>query len=89
MAKPIVKRLKEQLIKGGMPPAKASAVAIKKMQAAGNLKPGTTQMTEKGKKRSEMGAAGRAKDRAAKASCHKTSEYAYNPRTNRATLKEK
>ena len=88
MAKPIHKRLTEQLIRGGMPKPKAAAVAVKKMQEAGNLKPGTTELTAKGKKRSKMGAAGRAKDRAAKASGHKASEYKYNPRTNRARLKK-
>jgi hypothetical protein len=35
-----------------------------------------------------MGAAGRAKDRAAKKSGRKASEYKYNPRNNQATLRE-
>lgn len=84
----ILERLVGQLQAKGMPKAKAYAVATSQMQKAGNLKKGTQTLTAKGAKRQEMGAAGRAKDRAAKASGnHKASEYAYNPRTNRATLK--
>lgn len=88
MAKPILKRLVEQLQRKGMSVGSANAIARKTLQASGNLKKGSDEMTEKGKKRSKMGAAGRAKDRAAKASGHKASEYSYNPRTNRATLKK-
>ena len=88
MAKPVNERLTEQLLRLGMPKAKAYAVATSQMQKAGNLKPGTTQLTAQGKKRSEMGAAGRAKDRAAKESGKSPNAYKYNPRTNRATLKK-
>lgn len=88
MAKPILKRLVEQLRAKGMSAGMANAVAIKQLQKSGNLKKGSTEMTEKGRKRSEMGAAGRAKDRAAQKSGHSASEYKYNPRTNRATLKK-
>lgn len=84
----ILERLKNQLQAKGMPKAKAYAVATKTLQKAGDLKAGSTELTAKGKKRQAMGAAGRAKDRAAKRSGHKTSEYSYNPRTNRATLKK-
>lgn len=45
------------------------------------------KLTSKGKKRQAMGAAGRAKDRAAKASGRSAKAYKYNKRTNRATLK--
>lgn len=89
MAKPILKRLVEQLQKKGMSKSSAYAIAIKTLQDSGSLKKGSTEMTKKGIKRSEMGAAGRAKDRAAKKSGRKPSEYKYNPRTNRATLKKK
>lgn len=44
-------------------------------------------LTAKGRKRDSMTAAERAKDRAAKAQGKKTSQFKYNPKTNRATLK--
>lgn len=88
MPKPITKRLTEQLQAKGMSEEKARAVAYKKMRAAGNVD-SSGKMTKKGKKRSAMGAAGRAKDRAAKASGKKKSQYKYSKRTNRATLKSK
>jgi hypothetical protein len=50
------------------------------MDTKGNL-------TAEGKKREKMGAAGRAKDRAAKYSGRKSSDYKYNAKTNRATVK--
>lgn len=55
------------------------------LQKRGQLSGG--KLTAKGKKRQAMGASGRAKDRAAKASGRKTSEYNYSSKTNRATLK--
>lgn len=86
----ILDRLVSQLKAKGMPEGKAFAVANKTLQKSGNFKPDTQTLTAKGEKRQAMGAAGRAKDRAAKASGnHKAGEYAYNPRTNRATLKDK
>jgi hypothetical protein len=63
------------------------AVATSKLQKSGNLKKGTKTLTEKGKKRSLMGAAGRAKDRASKVSGKPASKYKYSSKTNRATLK--
>jgi hypothetical protein len=83
----ILDRLVKQLEAKGMPESKAFAVANSQLQKSGIFKPGSQQLTAKGKKRQEMGAAGRAKDRAAKAGGHKASEYKYNPKTNRATLK--
>lgn len=85
---PIRQRLVQQLTRKGMIPSKANAIATKTLQKSGSLKPGTTQMTEKGERRTAMGAAGRAKDRAAKAADRQPSDYSYNPRTNRATLKK-
>ena len=87
--KPILQRLVEQLRRKGMSVGMANAVARKKLQQSGNLKKGSDKMTSKGKKRSAMGAAGRAKDRAAKASGRKPSEYKYNARNNTARLKNK
>jgi len=85
----ILKRLVTQLRRNGMSEAEAAATARSRLQAAGILKKGTDELTEYGKKRQAMGAAGRAKDRAAKASGRKASEYVYNPRTNRATLRSR
>jgi len=86
--KPITKRLVEQLKAKGMPEGKAHAVANKKMQAAGNITKSGKE-TKKGKKRTKMGAAGRAKDRAAKSSGKKASDYTYNQMNNTARLKKK
>jgi hypothetical protein len=44
-------------------------------------------LTAEGKKRQDLGAEGRAKDRASKASGHRPSDFKYDPKTNRATLK--
>ena len=84
----ILERLINQLKDKGFGVGAATAIATKQQQKAGNLKKGSHELTKKGKKRQSMGAAGRAKDRAAKSSGHKASEYNYNPRTNRATLDE-
>lgn len=83
----IENRLARQLASKGNKNARGMAIAILKkkgiLDAQGNL-------TAKGKKRNAMGAAGRAKDRASKASGkHKASEYSYNSKTNRATLRKK
>lgn len=85
----ILKRLVTQLQRRGMSPAAANATARKRLQEAGILKKGSDELTEYGKKRQAMGAAGRAKDRAAKQSGKPASSYGYNPRTNRATPKRK
>ena len=91
MAQPIRDRLVGQLLRKGMLAPQANAIATATLQKAGDLKKGSTKMTAKGKQRSQMGADGRAKDRAAKASGsgHKASDYTYSSKTNRATLKNK
>lgn len=83
----ILERLVSQLQAKGMPKNQAYAVATSQLQKAGNLKPGTQDLTPQGKRRQEMGAAGRAKDRAARYSGHGTGDYRYSKKTNRATLK--
>lgn len=85
----ILDRLVTQLRRNGMSAAAANATARKRLQQAGILKKGSEELTEYGKKRQAMGAAGRAKDRAAKRSGRKPSEYKYNAKTNRATLKSR
>ena len=80
-------RLVRQLKAKGMSDAKANATATSVLQKSGNLKKGSTKPTTKGKKRGNMTAAARAKDRAAKKSGKKPSAYKYSSKTNRATLK--
>lgn len=83
----ILDRLVSQLQAKGMPKAKAYAVAVKTLQRSGSFKAGTTELTSKGATRQKMGAAGRAKDRAAKAAGGSPEDYTYNPRTNIAHRK--
>jgi len=80
----ILERLVGQLKKKGMPESSAYAIATKQQQKAGNLKPGSQELTDKGAKRQAMGAAGRAKDRAAKAGGGSPADYSYSKQTNRA-----
>lgn len=84
----ILKRLEGQLEDKGFSAGSAAAIARSTLQKSGSLKKGSQKLTKKGKKRQKMGAAGRAKDRAAKRSGRKASEYKYNPRNNQATLRE-
>lgn len=65
----------------------AHSVAVQTLQDSGSLYRGTEELTAKGKERSLMGAAGRAIDREVQRSGRPASDYKYNPRTNRATLK--
>lgn len=81
---PIVKRLATQLKSNGMPQGEAQAIAISKMQKAGNLKPGTNQATTQGIKRGEMTPSQRAKDRAVKKSGGSAADYKYNANNNTA-----
>lgn len=84
----IIERLTSQLVAQGQSIGSAKAIAISQLRKNGSIKKDGS-LTEKGKKRQALGAAGRAKDRAAKAAGRSPSEYKYNPRTNRATLKKK
>lgn len=81
----LLSRLTRQLAAKGVKGAKGMAAALlhKRGQLSGNGK-----LTAKGKQRQALGAAGRAKDRAAKASGNSASSYKYNPKTNRATIKK-
>lgn len=80
----ILVRLISQLKAKGMSEAKARAMAISQLQKSGNLKKGSTEATAKGIKRGKMTPAARAKDRAAKASGGKPSDYKYNTKNNKA-----
>jgi len=85
MAQPkILKRLVSQLVGNGMSKGQALAVATKKLQDSGNLKKGTTEATKKGIARGNMTPGERAKDRAAKESGGKPSDYKYNAKNNTA-----
>jgi hypothetical protein len=84
----ILERLVQQLQAKGKSKSAAYAIATSTLQKSGSLKKGSQEMTAKGKKRSAMGAAGRAKDRAAKARGGKPSDYTYNQLTNAARKKK-
>lgn len=79
----IVERLVSQLVANGMDKGKAYAVAVSKMKQAGNIDKSGKE-TAKGKKRGDMTPAERAKDRAAKTSGGKPSDYKYNKKNNSA-----
>jgi len=66
--------------------SKSMAVALLKKRGDMNA---SGELTPKGEKRNKMTAAERAKDRAAKAGGKKPNAFKYNPKTNRATLKDK
>jgi hypothetical protein len=87
----ILERLVSQLEAKGKPKSSAFAIATSQLQKHGVLKHGSQELTSKGAQRQAMGAAGRAKDRAAKYSGgkHVANEYGYDSRSNIATLKEK
>lgn len=84
----ILDRLVRQLRAKGKSESAAYAIATKALQKSGNLKPGTQKATAKGKRRGEMTPGERAKDRESKRTGRKKSEYKYNAKTNRATLKK-
>lgn len=79
----LLTRLTNQLRSKGVKGAKNMAAAL--LTKRGQLSGG--KLTSEGKKRQSLGASGRAKDRAAKASGHKASAFNYNPKTNRTRLK--
>ena len=83
----LLDRLVSQLQVKGMPKARAYAVANSTLQKAGDLKKGSEQLTVKGAARQAMGASGRAKSRAAKASGKPAAVFTYSSKTNRATRK--
>lgn len=84
----ILKRLEHQLEAKGMNPGSARAIAVSQLTKAGDLKKGTLKPTAKGISRGNMSPAERAKDRAHKESGRPVSDYTYNSKTNRATLKK-
>lgn len=85
---PLVARLIDQLQAKGMGELKAKDEALMILNKRGHIDD-QGELTAAGRERQAMGSDGRAKDRAAKASegRHKPADYAYDPSTNRATLK--
>lgn len=84
----ILERLKNQLVAKGIPTSNAFAIATSQLQKHGVLKKGSQELTIKGKTRNSMTAAERAKSRAVSySSGHKSSDFSYSSKTNRATLK--
>lgn len=79
-------RLARQLAGRGVANAEGMAIGLLKkrgdMNAAGELTP-------HGKVRQALGAAGRAKDRAAKSSGKPAENFTYDPKTNRAMEKKR
>lgn len=84
----ILDRLVKQLVAKGKSKSSAFAIATSALQKSGNLKKDSQKATPKGKRRGAMTPGQRAKDRASKLSKHKTKDYNYNSKTNRATLKK-
>lgn len=77
-----------QLVKRLSAQVGSKQLAVNLLKQRGDLKADGKTLTEKGQKRNKMTAEERAKDRASKSSGKPTSAYKYNPRTNRATLKD-
>lgn len=65
----------------------AYAIATSALQKSGNLKKGSNKPTKKGKRRGNMSAEARAKDRAVKYGGGKPSDYKYSKKTNRTRKK--
>jgi hypothetical protein len=86
MTSELEKRLTRQLAAQGQKDAAGMAHGL--LVDRGHITPDGT-LTTKGAERDHLGPAGRAKDRASKASgrVHLQREYTYDPKTNRAKLK--
>lgn len=80
----ILDRLVKQLQAKGHDKKSAYAIATSSLQKSGNLKKGSNEATAKGTKRGKMTPAARAKDRAAKKSGGKPSDYKYKASNNTA-----
>jgi len=78
---------KNELVNRLAAQVKSKPLAINILKKRGDLKTDGKTLTANGKKRDNMTAEERAVNRATKRSKHKNTEYKYNPKTNRATLK--
>ncbi len=79
---------RNQLIDRLAAQVKSRDLAVKLLQERGHLRADGKTLTPEGVKRNAMTAEERAKDRAAKRSGTPKSQYAYDPQTNRATLRK-
>lgn len=79
----IVERLVSQLEAKGIKKSSAYAIAVSKMKKSGNID-SKGNATSKGITRGNMTPSERAKDRAAKSSGGKVSDYKYNSKNNTA-----
>lgn len=86
----ILERLVSQLKADGKGEQQAYAIATSQLQKHGIIDH-HGELTSKGLKRDQLGPAGRAKDRAAKASGgkHRPRDFTYNATSNQATLRKK
>lgn len=82
----LLDRLMRQLLAKGKDEKAAHAIATSALMKSGSLDK-NGKPTAKGIRRGNMTPAERAIDRAVKTSGRRTSEYKYNSKTNRATLK--
>jgi len=64
-------------------------MALSILRDRGHVEQGSEKLTAEGLHREMLGPAGRAIDRATKTSGRLARDYKYDPRTNRATLKDK
>jgi hypothetical protein len=78
---------KNQLIDRLAAQVGSRSIALGLLEKRGMVHPGTEKLTTKGEERNNMTAGERAVDRASKLSGTAPSKYAYNSKTNRATLK--
>jgi hypothetical protein len=83
----LIDRLTAQLKDSGTPAHLARDAALLILRNRGHVYRDSERLTAAGQRRESLGAAGRAIDRAAKASGKHPSAFTYDPRTNRATLK--
>ena len=84
---PLIDRLTEQLKDTGTPGHQARDTALSILRDRGHVEQGSERLTAEGARRDQMGAAGRAIDRATKVSGRPASDYEYDTKTNRAVLK--
>lgn len=84
MPQGLIDRLTSQLASRGVNNANQEAITL--LKSRGHLDD-RGNLTPEGLKRQQMGADGRAKDRASKRSGKPVSAFKYDPKTNRATLK--
>lgn len=82
---PLIERLTEQLKDSGTSSTEARGMALSILRDRGHVHPNSETLTAEGVRRDEMGAAGRAIDRAAKRA---PGNYVYDTKTNRAVRRK-